>query len=105
MLTTAKYMADKNLEAIRLGEEVMFALERSQSRLLDFDILQINLAHNLSQILRSENRYQEALTYAKKAEELSLQGTEQFMLPRLFTKSLEKAAETVMKSTTDYNEK
>lgn len=83
MITTAKYMADKNLEAIRLGEEVMFALERSQSRLLDFDILQINLAHNLSQILRSENRYQEALTYAKKAEELSLQGTEQFMLPEI----------------------
>lgn len=27
------------------------------------------------------------------------------LLPRLFTKSLEKAAETVMKSTTDYNEK
>lgn len=83
MLITAKYMAGKNLEAIRLGGEVMFALDRNQSRLSEYKVLQINLAHNLSQILQGLNRYDEALLYAKKAEELSVQGTEQFMLPEI----------------------
>lgn len=83
MLTTAKYMAGKNLEAIRMGEEVMSALERIQSRLSEYKVLQINLAHNLGQILQGERRYQEALLYAKKAEELSIRGTEQFMLPEI----------------------
>ena len=83
LLTTAKYMAGKNLEAIRTGEEVMFALDRNQSRLSDYKVLQINLAHNLSQIMQDEGRYQEALLYAKKAEELSIRGTEQFMLPEI----------------------
>ena len=76
-------MAGKNLEAIRTGEEVMFALDRNQSRLSDYKVLQINLAHNLSQIMQDEGRYQEALLYAKKAEELSIRGTEQFMLPEI----------------------
>lgn len=83
MLTTAKYMAGKNLEAIRMGEEVMFALDRNQSRLSDYKVLQINLAHNLGQIMLDEGRYQEALLYAKKAEELSICGTEQFLLPEI----------------------
>ena len=83
MLTTAKYMAGKNLEAIRMGEEVMFALDRNQSRLSDYKVLQINLAHNLGQIMQGEGRYQEALLYAKKAEELSICGTEQFLLPEI----------------------
>lgn len=83
MLITAKYMAGKNLEAIRLGGEIMFALDRNQSRLSEYKVLQINLAHNLSQILQGLNRYDEALLYAKKAEELSVQGTEQFMLPEI----------------------
>lgn len=83
MLTAAKYMAGKNLEAIRLGQEVMFALERNQSRLSEYKALQINLAHNLGQILQAEKRYEEALSYAKKAEELSIQGTEQFLLPEI----------------------
>lgn len=83
MLTTAKYMAGKNLEAIRIGEEVMFALNRNQSRLSDYKVFQINLAHNLGQIMRAEGRYQEALLYAKKAEELSICGTEQFLLPEI----------------------
>jgi len=83
MLITAKYMAGKNLEAIRIGEEVMFALERNQSRLSEYKVLQINLAHNLGQILQSESRYQEALFYEKKAEDLSIRGTEQFMLPEI----------------------
>lgn len=83
MLTTAKYMAGKNLEAIRTGEEVMFALDRNQSRLSDYKVLQINLAHNLGQIMLDERRYQEALLYAKKAEELSICGTEQFLLPEI----------------------
>lgn len=69
MLTAAKYMAGKNLEAIRIGEEILFALERSHSRLSDYKVLQINLAHNLSQILQDEGRYQEALLYAKKSRE------------------------------------
>lgn len=83
MLTTAKYMAGKKLEAIRTGEEVMFALDRNQSRLSDYKVLQINLAHNLGQIMLDERRYQEALLYAKKAEELSICGTEQFLLPEI----------------------
>ncbi len=83
MLTTAKYMAGKNLEAIRIGEEIMFALDRNKSRLSDYKVFQINLAHNLSQIMQDEGRYQEALLYAKKAEELSICGTEQFMLPEI----------------------
>lgn len=83
MLTTAKYMMSKNLEAIRIGEEVFFALERNQSRLSDYKVLQINLAHNLSQILQEEERYKEALIYAKKAENLSINGTEQFLLPEI----------------------
>lgn len=83
MLTTAKYMSGKNLEAIRIGEEILFALERSHSRLSDYKVLHINLAHNLSQILQDEGRYQEALIYAKKAEELSILGTEQFLLPEI----------------------
>ncbi len=83
MLTTAKYMAEKNLEAIRIGEEVMFALDRNQSRLSDYQVFQINLAHNLGQIMQAEGRYQEALLYAKKAEELSICGTEQFLLPEI----------------------
>lgn len=83
MLTTAKYMAGKKLEAIRTGEEVMFALDRNQSRLSDYKVLQINLAHNLGQIMLDERRYQEALLYAKKAEELSIRGTEQFLLPEI----------------------
>lgn len=83
MLTTAKYVAGKNLEAIRTGEEVMFALDRNKSRLSDYKVLQINLAHNLGQILQGEGRYREALLYAKKAEELSICGTEQFMLPEI----------------------
>lgn len=83
MLTTAKYMVGKNLEAIRTGEEAMFALDRNQSRLSDYKVLQINLAHNLGQIMQDEGRYQEALLYAKKAEELSIRGTEQFMLPEI----------------------
>lgn len=83
MLTTAKYMAGKNLEAIRIGEEIMFALDRNQSRLSDYKVFQINLAHNLAQIMQDEGRYQEALLYAKKAEELSICGTEQFMLPEI----------------------
>lgn len=66
MLTAAKYMAGKNLEAIRIGEEILFTLERSHSRLSDYKVFQINLAHNLSQILQDEGRYQEALLYAKK---------------------------------------
>ena len=49
----------------------------------DYKVLQINLAHNLSQIMQDEGRYQEALLYAKKAEELSIRGTEQFMLPEI----------------------
>ena len=83
MLTAAKYMAGKNLEAIRIGEEILFTLERSHSRLSDYKVLQINLAHNLSQILQDEGRYQEALLYAKKAENLSICGTEQFLLPEI----------------------
>ena len=83
MLTTVKYMVGKNLEAIRTGEEVLFALERNHSRLSDYKVLQINLAHNLSQILQDEHRYQEALLYAKKAENLSICGTEQFLLPEI----------------------
>ena len=83
MLTAAKYMAGKNLEAIRIGEEILFALERNHSRLSDYKVLQINLAHNLSQILQDEGRYQEALLYAKKAENLSICGTEQFLLPEI----------------------
>lgn len=83
MLTTAKYMAGKNLEAIRTGEEIMFALDRNRSRLSEYKVFQINLAHNLGQIMRDEGRYQEALLYAKKAEELSISGTEQFMLPEI----------------------
>ena len=68
MLTEAKYMAGKNLEAIRLGEEVMFALDRSKSRLSEYKVFQINLAHNLGQYLLKEKRYEEALLYARKAE-------------------------------------
>ncbi len=83
MLTEAKYMAGKDLEAIRLGEEVMFALDRIQSRLSEFHILQINLAHNLGQYLLRQRRYEEALLYARRAEELSVRGTEQFMLPEI----------------------
>ena len=83
MLTSAKYSDGKVLEAIRLGEEVMFALDRNQSRLSEFQALHINLAHNLSQYLVVENRYEEALFYARKAEELSIRGTEQFMLPEI----------------------
>lgn len=83
MLTTAKYMAGKNLEAIRLGEEVMFALDRNQSRLSDYKVFQINLAHNLGQILQEEGRYREALLCARKAEEISIRGTEQFLLPEI----------------------
>lgn len=83
MLTNAKYSDGKVLEAIRMGEEVMFALDRNQSRLSEFNTFQINLAHNLSQYLLSEKRYDEALLYAKKAEELSIRGTEQFMLPEI----------------------
>ena len=58
MLTEAKYMAGKNLEAIRLGEEVMFALDRSKSRLSEYKVFQINLAHNLGQYLLKEKRYE-----------------------------------------------
>ena len=58
-------------------------MERSHSRLSDYKVLQINLAHNLSQILQDEGRYQEALLYAKKAENLSICGTEQFLLPEI----------------------
>ncbi len=83
MLTEAKYLAGKSLEAIRLGEEVLFALERSRSRLSEFHVFHINLAHNLSQYLVSEGRYEEALFYARRAEELSIHGTEQFMLPEI----------------------
>ncbi len=83
MLTSAKHSDGKVLEAIRLGEEVMFALDRNKSRLSEFNTFRINLAHNLSQYLSSENRYDEALIYAKKAEELSIRGTEQFMLPEI----------------------
>ncbi len=83
MLTAAKYMTGKNLEAIRIGEETLFALEHSHSRLSDYKVLQINLAHNLSQILQDEGRYQEALLYAKRAENLSISGTEQFLLPEI----------------------
>ena len=83
MLTAAKYMTGKNLEAIRIGEETLFALEHSHSRLSDYKVLQINLAHNLSQILKDEGRYQEALLYATKAENLSISGTEQFLLPEI----------------------
>lgn len=83
MLTTARFMAGKNLEAIRVGEEVMFALDRNRSRLSDYKVLQINLAHNLSQIMQAEGRWQEALLYARKAEELSIGGTEQFLLPEI----------------------
>ena len=83
MLTNVKYTDGKVLEAIRLGEEVMFALDRNESRLSEFTIFQINLAHNLGQYLLSEKRYDEALIYAKKAEELSIRGPEQFMLPEI----------------------
>ena len=83
MLTTAKYMAGKNLEAIHMGEEVMFALDRNQSRLSDYKVFQIDLAHNLGQIMQDEGRYQEALLYAKKAEEISICSTEQFLLPEI----------------------
>lgn len=83
MLTTAKYMAGKNLEAIRMGEEIMFALDRNQSRLSDYKVFQINLAHNLGQILQDEGRYREALLYARKAEEISIRSTEQFLLPEI----------------------
>ena len=83
MLTTAKYMTGKNLEAIRIDEEIMFALDRNRSRLSEYKVFQINLAHNLGQIMRDEGRYQEALLYAKKAEEISIGSTEQFMLPEI----------------------
>jgi tetratricopeptide (TPR) repeat protein len=46
-------------------------------------VFQINLAYNLGQILQAEKRYQEALLYAKKAEEISIRGTEQFLLPEI----------------------
>ncbi len=83
MLVTANHMAEKNIEAIRIGEETMFALSRNQSRLSDYKVMSINLAHNLGQILLEECRYKEALIYEKKAEELSIKGMEQFMLPEI----------------------
>lgn len=83
MLTTARYMAGKNLEAIRLGEEIMFALDQNKSRLSDYKCLQINLAHNLSRIMQDEGRYREAFSYAEKAEKLSTSGPEQFLLPEI----------------------
>ncbi len=83
ILAEAKYAAGKTIEAIRLSEEVLFALDRNQSRLSEFNVSHINLAHNLSQYLLSENRCEEALLYARKAEELSIRGTEQFMLPEI----------------------
>lgn len=83
LLTEARYLAGRDLEAIRLSEEVMFALDRNRSRLSEFQVMRINLAHNLSQYLMANGRCEEALIYARRAEELSVRGTEQFMLPEI----------------------
>ena len=69
--------------AIRLGEELMSSLKRHKSGLQEYQIIKINLAFNLAQCLEKEGRYSEAFIYIQMAEELSLNGFEQALLPEI----------------------
>ncbi len=83
IIVVAYYRLGETLKAIRLGEELMFALKKHKSGLNEYQIIQINLALNLAQCLEKEHRYKEAFEYAETAEELSIHSHEQSLLPEI----------------------
>lgn len=83
LLVVALACQENNLSAVRLGEELMSALDRQTSRLPSYTIIKINLAVNLAQILESEKRFKEELLYIRLAEKLSLESAEQILLPEI----------------------
>lgn len=83
VIVVALYKLDKTVEAIRLGEELLAALKKHKSVLREYLVIKINLAFNLAQFMEKEKRYKEALMYCDFAEELSINSTEQILLPEI----------------------
>lgn len=83
IIAAVLYRTGDPTRAIRLGEELMTSLNRHKSGLKEYQIIKINLAFNLAQCLEKEHRYKEAFTYIQMAEELSLNGFEQALLPEI----------------------
>ncbi|MCI8985176.1 MAG: helix-turn-helix domain-containing protein [Lachnospiraceae bacterium] len=83
IMAAALFRCGRPQEAIRLGEELMSSLKRHKSGLQEYQIIKINLAFNLAQCLEKEGRYSEAFIYIQMAEELSLNGFEQALLPEI----------------------
>ncbi len=77
------FKLDRVRKAIKLGEELMKSLFKHKSVLREYEIIKINLALNLSQCLEKEGRYEEALEYAHKAEEISLLTAQHILLPEI----------------------
>lgn len=83
VIVVALIKLDKTIEAIHLGEELMTALKKHESGLKEYQIIKINLAFNLAQCMEMEKRYKEALIYSELAEDFSINGTEQMLLPEI----------------------
>ncbi len=83
VIVVALYRNNQTIEAIYLGEELMQALNRHKSTLKEYQIIKINLAFNLAQCMEKEQRYKEALRYSELAESLSINSSEQILLPEI----------------------
>lgn len=79
----ALYQSGEAVPAIRAGEELLASLRKHQSFLSGYRIIQINVAHNVAQLMETEHRFQEALAVCKEAEALSLNNPEQMLLPEI----------------------
>lgn len=82
-LIAAMYKNGDILDAIRLGEELFKSMEKHESKLKEYQVSKINLSFNLAQCMEKEHRYKEALNYCEIAEKLSLNSTEQMLLPEI----------------------
>lgn len=82
-LMAALFLDKQSLRAIRVGEELLYSLKKSQSDLVEYRIMLVNAALLLAQILKEERRYEEALAYCEEAEELSIESSGQELIPEI----------------------
>lgn len=82
-LMAALFLDGQSLRAIRVGEELMYSLRKNQSSLEEYRVMQINAGLLLAQILKEEQRHEEALAYCLEAKELSIKSSGQVLLPEI----------------------
>lgn len=71
----------KPAEASRIGEELLRSMDAHASESQLHALVQIDLCINLSHCMDAQQRFTEALYYARRGRELCLNGTEQVLLP------------------------